>query len=186
MTTRKRAASRPPTRRRRRADLEAKKLLSALEECANAVIEIAHEAAADSGRGNFQLYYRFRESVQDFESLGTLVEHRLRALGSSQDPTLDEKFFELTAYMLGATISTSLHFLRLFAARDDLPVGSKEVFMREQRSLEIARERMQRSPYDTRLGEHAAADVDAAEEIVAALVDRAPSLIDLSEGAPDA
>jgi hypothetical protein len=176
--------SRSAATRKKMAPSEANKLLGALEGSANAVIEVARGAASSSEFESYEVYARFRERVQDFESLATLVEDRLRAMSSARDSDLDEKFAELMAYMLGATISTSLHFLRIFAERDYLPVGSKEVFLLERRSLETAKHKLQSPPYLARLGERASRDIQSAEEILEIVIEKASSLTDFSDVVP--
>jgi len=162
----------------RRAEVE--ELLQALERNAKAVVDAARAATTAAGRDKFEGYTGFRERCEDFDTLAILIEHRLMHIAGGKAEDLEGKFSELKIFMLTATLRTSLHFLRVLAARDALPLGSRDIFLRELRHLHAARSRMTGAEYAGRLDPGTAADMQRAEEILGLILDRAPTLLDLT------
>lgn len=160
-----------------RRDVE--ELLLALEQGAAAVVKSAGLASAEAKqRDKFQAYQEFKRRCDDFDTLSILIEHRLKNMKGGVEKDLDEKFDELCLYLLSATLTASLHFLRILAERDALPLGSRDVFMRELRNLHRAHEKMNDPKYAARISERTGSDLKVAEEILATIIDRAPALLD--------
>lgn len=159
-----------------RRDVE--ELLSALEQGATAVVQTARLASAEAKRDKFQAYQEFKRRCDDFDTLSILIEHRLKNMKGGAEKDLDEKFDELCLFLLSATLTASLHFLRILAERDALPLGSRDVFMRELRNLHRAHEKMNDPKYAARINDRATADLKVAEEILATIIERAPALLD--------
>jgi hypothetical protein len=164
------------TRKYTRRDVE--ELLLALEQGAAAVVKSASLASAEAKQDKFQAYQEFKRRCDDFDTLSILIEHRLKNMKGGVERDLDEKFDELCLYLLSATLTASLHFLRILAERDALPLGSRDVFMRELRNLHRAHEKMNDPKYATRLNERTGTDLKVAEEILATIIERAPALLD--------
>jgi len=159
-----------------RRDVE--ELLLALEQGATAVVKSAGLASAEAKQDKFQAYQEFKRRCDDFDTLSILIEHRLKNMKGGVERDLDEKFDELCLYLLSATLTASLHFLRILAERDALPLGSRDVFMRELRNLHRAHEKMNDPKYGPRINERTGADLKVAEEILATIIERAPALLD--------
>lgn len=159
-----------------RRDVE--ELLSALEQGATAVVQSAGLASAEAKRDKFQAYQEFKRRCDDFDTLSILIEHRLKNMRNGAEQDLADKFEELTIFLLSATLTASLHFLRILAERDALPLGSRDVFMRELRNLHRAHEKMNDPKYAARLNERTGSDLKVAEEILATIIERAPALLD--------
>ena len=164
------------TRTYSRRDVE--ELLLALEQGATAVVKSASLASAEAKKDKFQAYQEFKRRCDDFDTLSILIEHRLKNMKGGAERDLDEKFDELCLFLLSATLTASLHFLRILAERDALPLGSRDVFMRELRNLHRAHEKMNDPKYAPRINERAGADLKVAEEILATIIERAPALLD--------
>jgi hypothetical protein len=157
---------------------EVEQLLGALEHSASQVIQTAGLASADARRDKFQAYQEFKKRCDDFDTLSILIEHRLKNMRGGKEADLEEKFDELTIFLLSATLTASLHFLRILSERDALPLGSRDVFMRELRNLHRAHEKSMDARFSGRFGERTAADIKVAEDILAAIIERAPMLLD--------
>ncbi len=157
---------------------EVEQLLGALEQSASAVIQTAGLASADARRDKFAAYQEFKKRCDDFDTLSILIEHRLKNMKAGKERDLEEKFDELTLFLLSATLTASLHFLRILSERDALPLGSRDLFLRELRNLHRAQEKANEPRFEGRLGERTAADIKVAEEILAAIIERAPMLLD--------
>jgi hypothetical protein len=161
----------------RRAEVE--ELLTALERNANAVVKAARVATADSRADKFEGYTVFRERCDDFDTLAILIEHRLKHIAGGRAEDLEQKFNELKIFMLTSTLKTSLHFLRVLSERDALPLGSRDIFLRELRNLHAVQTKMSASELAERLDPRTVADMKVAEEILNLILDRAPTLLDL-------
>ncbi len=159
-----------------RRDVE--ELLLALEQGAAAVVKSAGLASPEAKQDKFQAYQEFKRRCDDFDTLSILIEHRLKNMKGGAERDLDEKFDELCLFLLSATLTASLHFLRILAERDALPLGSRDVFMRELRNLHRANEKMNDPKYAPRINERTGADLKVAEEILATIIERAPALLD--------
>ncbi|HTP83528.1 MAG TPA: hypothetical protein VMQ11_11310 [Alphaproteobacteria bacterium] len=164
-----------------RRDVE--ELLLALEQGATAVVKSAGLASAEAKQDKFQAYQEFKRRCDDFDTLSILIEHRLKNMKGGVERDLDEKFDELCLFLLSATLTASLHFLRILAERDALPLGSRDVFMRELRNLHRAHEKMNDPKYGPRINERTGSDLKVAEEILATIIERAPALLDF--GSPE-
>jgi hypothetical protein len=164
------------TRTYSRRDVE--ELLLALEQGATAVVKSAGLASAEAKQDKFQAYQEFKRRCDDFDTLSILIEHRLKNMKGGAERDLDEKFDELCLFLLSATLTASLHFLRILAERDALPLGSRDVFMRELRNLHRAHEKMNDPKFAPRINERTGSDLKVAEEILATIIERAPALLD--------
>ncbi len=162
----------------RRAEVE--ELLLALERNANAVVAAAKTAASDARHDKFEGYTLFRERCDDFDTLAILIEHRLKHIAGGKADDLEQKFSELKVFMLTSTLKTSLHFLRVLSERDALPLGSRDIFLRELRTLHGTQTKMSGTDYAERLDPRTVADMKMAEEILGLILDRAPALLDLT------
>jgi hypothetical protein len=156
---------------------EVEQLLAALEHSATAVIKTAGLASAEAKKDKFQAYQEFKRRCDDFDTLSILIEHRLKNMKGGKEKDLEEKFEELTLFLLSATLTASLHFLRILSERDALPLGSRDLFMRELRNLHNANEKITDVRYSARIGERTKNDIKVAEEILSAIIDRAPALL---------
>jgi hypothetical protein len=159
---------------------EVELLLGSLERSATAVIKTAAVASAEARPDKFRSFQAFRKSCDDFDTLSTLIEHRLKNMTAGHEKDLQQKFEELTLFLLGATMTASLHFLRVLAEQDALPLGSRDMFARELRHLHSAQEKMDQPQYVSRIGDRTKADIKAAEEILIEIIDRSSTLLDFN------
>lgn len=154
-----------------------REMLAALERGATRVILAAQEAANEANDDKFKAYVGFREVVDDFDTLAIVIEYKLKRLRDDKATALAEKFDELTAFMLSSIVTASLHFLRILAEKRELPLGARDVFKSELRSLYHAKERIESDRYVHRLNERTRADLVAAEQILEVVIERAPRLL---------
>ncbi len=171
--------SRPATLHNKR-DVE--KLLAALEGHADHVIAAAKEVSTALMQEEFGIYSRFRGHCDDFDTLAIVIEYRLKSLRGGRDKALEAQFEELSLFMLTATLQTSLHFLRLLSTRNELPLGSKDIFLGELRSLYRVKQMLEMERYKNKISSRVGKDIETAEEILGVIIDRAPSLLQLETG----
>jgi len=171
--------SRPATQHTRR---EVESLLSALEGHADNVISAAKDVSGALAEEEFGIYARFRAHCDDFDTLAIVIEYRLKNLRGGRDKALEAQFEELTLFMLSATLQTSLHFLKILANRNELPLGSKDIFLSELRSLYRVKQLLEMDRFKQKISARAARDIETAEEILGLIIERAPSLLQLEIG----
>jgi len=161
----------------RRAEVE--ELLKALESNANAVVNAARVATADTRHDKFEAYTAFRERCDDFDTLAILIEHRLKNIAGGRAEDLETKFNELKVFMLSSTLKTSLHFLRVLSEQDSLPLGSRDIFLRELRNLHSVNSKIATQHHAVEPS--TLNDMRLAEEILGLILDRAPALLNLDQ-----
>ncbi len=159
---------------------EANKLLSALEERGRDIAGFAERAADCVVEQSFERYFEFRDKAAEFEAFCIIVEMRLENL----DPEIDakplwERYDRCVFGVLKTLIEASLKFLYALSKKDVLPIGSKEVFLHELRSLDATRRQLLEARYADRLDEATQKNIDTAAKILAEVIDRAPALLDL-------
>jgi len=161
---------------------EVEGLLGALEAHADKVIAAAKDVTKALAEEEFGIYARFRGHCDDFDTLAIVIEYRLKNLRGGRDKALEAQFEELTLFMLSATLQTSLHFLRILANRNELPLGSKDIFLSELRSLYRVKQLLEMERFRNKISSRAVKDIETAEEILGVIIERAPSLLQLETG----
>ena len=154
-----------------------REMLTALEQGATRVIMAARQASADASQDKYHAYLNFREVVDDFDTLAIVIEYKLKRLKGEKAASLTVKFDELTAFMLSSIIGASLHFLRILSEKTELGFGARDVFKSELRSLYHAKERIRSDRYTGRLNERTQTDLEAAEQILEVVIEKAPRLL---------
>ncbi|MEA5501600.1 hypothetical protein VB735_00510 [Halotia wernerae UHCC 0503] len=154
-----------------------REMLTALEQGATRVIMAARQASADASQDKYHAYLNFREVVDDFDTLAIVIEYKLKRMRDEKAEALSEKFDELTAFMLSSIVSASLHFLRILSEKTEMPLGARDVFKSELRSLYHAKDRIETDRYVGRLNERTRADLIAAEQILEVVIEKAPRLL---------
>jgi hypothetical protein len=154
-----------------------REMLTALEQGATRVIMAARQASADASQDKYHAYLNFREVVDDFDTLAIVIEYKLKRMRDEKAEALSEKFDELTAFMLSSIVSASLHFLRILSEKTEMPLGARDVFKSELRSLYHAKDRIETDRYIGRLNDRTRADLVAAEQILEVVIEKAPRLL---------
>jgi hypothetical protein len=158
---------------------EVEGLLAALEGHADGVIAAAKLVTSKISEQEWHAYSEFRDRCDDFDTLAIVIEYRLKNLRGGRDAALDMSFEELQLFMLTATLQTSLHFLKILAQKNDLPLGSKDIFLGELRSIYRVKNLLELDRYRSKISSRAGKDIETAEEILSVIIDRAPSLLQL-------
>ncbi|MCM0018927.1 MAG: hypothetical protein NBV67_02945 [Tagaea sp.] len=158
---------------------EVEGLLAALEGHADGVIAAAKHVTSKIAEQEWHAYSEFRDRCDDFDTLAIVIEYRLKNLRGGRDAALDRQFEELQLFMLTATLQTSLHFLKILAQKNELPLGSKDIFLGELRSIYRVKNLLELDRYKSKISSRAGKDIETAEEILSVIIDRAPSLLQL-------
>ncbi len=156
---------------------EVEKLLDALEVHAREVAAVADDARKKAEKNSFKAYQAFRNKSGEFATFSILIEGRLDHLEGGADPRLQGHFDDLTALTYKVLIKTSIQFLWVLAQNNELPLGTREVFVQELRTLYETKKKLSEPRYDSRLDEEAKRKLHVAEEILTEIIDKAPSLL---------
>jgi hypothetical protein len=156
---------------------EVEKLLDALDVHAREVSAVADEAQRKAEKNSFKAYQAFRDKSGEFETFSILIEGRLDHLQGGADPRLQGHFDDLTALTYKLLIKTSIQFLWVLAQHTELPLGTREIFVQELRTLYETKKKLSEPRYDSRLDDDAKRKLHVAEEILTEIIDKAPSLL---------
>lgn len=157
---------------------EVKSLLAALERQAREAAKLASEAEHEASKHSFGAYRAFREKVGEFQALVILIEGRLRNLvDMNKAEGLRSEFERLDTLMLSLLVRASMRFFFVLSANPILPLGAREIFVAELRSLHDAHEKLRRPDYAGRLGPDLERDLETAAMILEEIIDKAPSLL---------
>ncbi len=156
---------------------EVQRLLAALERQAREAITLASSAEKEASRHSFAAYRAFRDKVGEFQALVILIEGRLHNIIDGRSDDLREKFQELDILMLSVLVRASMRFFFVLSANPILPLGAREVFMSELRSLHEAHQKLNRPEYAEKLASDLEQDLETASAILEEIIDKAPSLL---------
>ncbi|MBI1776088.1 MAG: hypothetical protein HYR63_12150 [Proteobacteria bacterium] len=157
---------------------EVENLVDALEVHVREVHELAGHAAQQAASANsFHAYRAFRDKAGEFETFSILIEGRLNRMEDGANPDLQQTFDELTAVTYKELIRASIKFLYVLAAHASLPLGTREIFMQELRTLHDTKAKLSQSRYAERLDDEARRNLKVAEDILNEIIDKAPSLL---------
>ena len=149
---------------------EVKELLSALERQCREAMVLAKTAEADATKHSFGAYRAFRDKVGEFQALVILIEGRLRTVAGSR----------VDALMLSVLVRASMRFFFVLSANPILPMGAREIFVTELRSLHDAHEKLRRPNYAGKIVAGLENDLDTASLILEEIIDKAPGLLNFT------
>lgn len=156
---------------------EVKELLGALERQCREAAQLARIAEHEASRHSFSAYREFRDKVGEFQALVILIEQRLRNLVDARSDDLRDEFERLDMVMLALLVRASMRFFFVLSANPILPMGAREIFMAELRSLHDAHEKLRRPNYVGRMGPDLDRDLETASLILEEIIDKAPGLL---------
>ncbi|HYD30372.1 MAG TPA: hypothetical protein VEB64_05880 [Azospirillaceae bacterium] len=160
---------------------EVKGLLSALERQVREAATLASEAEHEASKHSFAAYRAFRDKVGEFQALVILIEGRLRNLVDNKSEDLKVEFERLDTLMLHLLVRASMRFFFVLSANPILPLGAREIFMSELRSLHDAHEKLNRPNYAGKLSSDLERDLETAELILEEIIEKAPSLLNFGK-----
>jgi len=160
---------------------EVEEFLSRLELRARKLIALADVLEKNAVKSDVTGYRPFREEVDNFKALSLVIMERMNKLESHpKKEELEEQFHKLQVLMLRLVIKTSLKFFFIMSAKEHLPLGAREMFQSELRTLYEA-ERMISDPrYISQLDDSAKEDLDTAKDILEEIIEKAPALLNFN------
>jgi hypothetical protein len=152
-------------------------LLTALDRVIDEVAQLAERTQDGISRHVFSPYYAYRASIDQCEALQVTIDAKIAKLPAAARPPQLARLLELERRLLALTVKSAFTYFFALSAIPILPMGIKELFMRELRELREARERLRAPEHATVLPPELAMDLDTAEEILIEVMEKAPSLL---------
>ncbi|MEI6984834.1 MAG: hypothetical protein WCK65_01790 [Rhodospirillaceae bacterium] len=159
---------------------EVKELLAALERQCREAMDLAKAAESEASKHSFTAYRSFRNKVGEFQALVILIEGRLKNVVGSRVDDLRNEFERLDALMLSVLVRASMRFFFVLSANSSMPMGAREIFVTELRSLHEAHEKLSRDNYADKIPPDLAHDLETASLILEEIIDKAPGLLNFS------
>ncbi|MFY8094302.1 MAG: hypothetical protein ACOVN0_12575 [Niveispirillum sp.] len=156
---------------------EVQDLLGALERQARDAMRLAKQAEEEAAKDSFLAYNDFRNKVGEFRALCILIEGRLKSVDTARVDDLKEEYARLDTLMLGLLVRASMRFFFVLSAKTMLPMGARDIFIAELRSLHDAAEKLRRPAYAGVMGDKLKGDLETAELILEEIIDKAPGLL---------
>jgi hypothetical protein len=152
-------------------------LIEALERQCREAAKLAKIAQNEATRHSFVAYRQFRDKVGEFKALCILVEGRLRTSEGSGVADLQERYETVDIGMLSLLIKASMRFFFVLSANPILPLGAKDIFTSELRSLYEARERLSSPRYVQHLDDTLKMELETAGAILEEIIEKAPTML---------
>jgi len=133
----------------------------------------------------FMDYARTRNLTSECLAFLIVIERRVEVLPDEVRPPFRESLDKLTISLWANLLECSLTFLRAISEEEYLPLGSREVFMREIKTLYDAHGILSRPEFEGRVPSEILTRQKSAERILNEIIDRAPRLLDLGQPLPD-
>ncbi|OEJ68226.1 hypothetical protein [Magnetovibrio blakemorei] len=159
----------------RRAEVE--EFVNILEGRVNTLKQISQKLQ-DLGDEVYTYHFlEFQRVVSENLAFIIIIEGRLATQPQGEKDELLEKFDDLIAAIWSIVLTGSLSFLTTISNDEYLPLGSREVFVHELRSLNDARIKLTDERFKSRLNKSTLIQVDKAERILSEVIEKAPKLL---------
>jgi hypothetical protein len=122
-------------------------------------------------------YAHFRSKSGEVYTLSIVVRARVDNLDSGVDQELSDRYNRAVVESQRTIIHASLRFMDVLSKLDALPLGAREVFTGELRSLYDARERLRDPKLAAFLDASVEKKIAVAEAVLNAIIEKAPKLL---------
>lgn len=160
---------------------EVKGLLAALERQATEASRLADRAQRDMGDDRFASFLDFRRKVEEIRALFALTEERLQGVDESRLTDLRAEFERMDLLLTRMLVRAMRNYFSGMRQDQVLPIGARELFEPELRSIDQTRTRLLSPRYADRVAPEVLDDLDATAELIRKTITRAPSLPDFSD-----
>ena len=135
------------------------------------------DATYEVGSLSSDRYAQFREGAGTIHALAIVVRTRVENVEGGEDPELLQRFDRAVVTAQSLFINASLRYMGVLSTLPALPLGAREIFTGELRSLYTAREQLR----DPRLAPYLDAAlrkrIAVAEQVLATIIEKAPQLL---------
>ena len=152
-------------------------LLDALDRSVREVAACAARTQSGIGHHSFAPYHAYRASVDEYHALVAVIENLIRRDGSAEADRVRAQLLNRERQLLTLMIRSALEFFFALSAIPNLPYGIRECFAQELQSMSTAHERLHAPEHKDKLPQELEQDLEIAEEILAEVMRKAPSLM---------
>lgn len=156
---------------------EALRMLGAFERQIAGLKAFEKETEYSVGALSTDRYAQFRAKSGEIYTLGIVVKTRVDNLDSGADPELAKRFDRAVVDAQRVIIEASLRFMEVLSKLDVLPLGAREIFTGELRSLYDARERLRDPRLAAFIDEAFDKKIGVAEAVLNTIIEKAPQLM---------
>ncbi|CCQ72068.1 hypothetical protein [Magnetospira sp. QH-2] len=125
----------------------------------------------------FANFLEFQNHASESLTFLIIIERKLKSLIRQDREELKRSFDDLSFAVWSIVLKGSLFYIGTIAEEVSLPVGSREIFIRELRTLHEAHQQMSRKRYRERNTEQTKTEIKKAEKILEVIIEKAPSLL---------
>jgi hypothetical protein len=156
---------------------EAVRMLLVLEQQIEDMHAFEKETEYTVGALNSDRYAQFRAKSGEIYTLSIIVRPRVENMEGGVEKALSDRYGRAIVEAQRITIQASLKFMEVLSKLEALPLGAREIFTGELRSLYDSRERLR----DPKLAEFLDAALEkkigVAEAVLTAIIEKAPQLL---------
>lgn len=156
---------------------EALRMLGVLERQIDSLKAFERETEYSVGALSSDRYAQFRSKSGEVYTLSIVVKARVDNLDSGVDAELTQRFDRAIVEAQRVTIQASLKFMDVLSRLEALPLGAREIFTGELRSLYDSRERLRDPRLAPFIDESLGKRIDTAEAVLNTIIEKAPQLM---------
>ena len=156
---------------------EALRMLGAFERQIESLKASEVETEYSVGALSTDRYAQFRARSGEVYTLSIVVKARVDNLEGGRDPELATRFDRAVVEAQQVIIQASLRFMEVLSKLDVLPLGAREIFTGELRSLYDARERLRDPRLAPYIDETLEKKIGVAEAVLHTIIEKAPQLM---------
>lgn len=127
----------------------------------------------------FKDYLDFQNLTSELLTFLIIIDKKLQGLDQSSKGELINRFDELVIAIWSILLKGALSFFIVISEDQYLPLGSREVFVRELRTLNEAQVKLSAKPYKEKVPAETRKQLEMAERILVKVIEKAPSLLEL-------
>ncbi len=133
------------------------------------------------GSLEFTHYHRFRTSISEALTFSTIIEGRLKKLKVKPTSTLLARLDDLVVQVWTIQLNGSLRYVDIITNLDYQPLGAREVFFSELRSMQAAEKALKDDRYQERLDDKVSRRLKTAAQILNEIITNAPQLLEFGK-----
>ena len=152
-------------------------LLAALDRSVREVAASAARTQIGIGHHSFAPYHAYRGSLDEYHALVAVIENMVARNSSHDADRVRALLLNRERQLLTLMIRSALEFFFALSAIPNLPYGIRECFAQELQSMSAAHDRLQAPEHKDKLPQELEQDLEVAEEILAEVMRKAPSLM---------
>lgn len=122
-------------------------------------------------------YAEFRAKTGEIYTLSIVVKARVDNLDVGRDKEIEERYDQLVVEAQRIIIRASLKFLDVLSRLEALPLGAREIFTTELRSLYDAHERLKDPRFKPYIDEDFEKKLHTAEAVLHTIIEKAPQML---------